>query len=92
MPSSVTMDPESWLLSSLILVTVTWSDRVSAHSSPYQLFVLEAWGQSDLLEQVLLHRGLGAERSRGIVQQVLAALSWLHSRTLEQPRSAMKVG
>lgn len=49
---------------------------------PYQVFVLEAWGQSDLLEHVLEHRGLGVARSVHILPQLLSALEWLHSQRI----------
>lgn len=51
---------------------------------PFQIFVLEAWGQSDLLEEVLKRQGhgLGEARARGVLGQLLEALSWLHSRRI----------
>ena len=48
---------------------------------PYHIFVFEEWGQ-DLLEQVLKHRGLGAGRTLQVLEQVLAALEWLHSKSI----------
>ena len=51
---------------------------------PFQVFVLEAWGQSDLLEEVLKRqgRGLGEARARGLLAQLLEALAWLHARRI----------
>ena len=55
----------------------------SLRIGPFHAFVLER-GHGDMLERVLTARaetgsGLGAMRARGIVEQVLVALSWLHS-------------
>jgi len=51
---------------------------------PFQVFILEAWGNSDLLEEVLKRqgRGLGEARARGVLVQLLEALSWLHSQRI----------
>ena len=55
----------------------------SLRIGPFHAFVLER-GHGDMLERVLTARaetgsGLGPMRARGIVEQVLVALSWLHS-------------
>ena len=56
---------------------VTFFDDI--RSGPWQLFILEAWGQCDLLEYVLQSRGLGERRAQGVVGQLLKALAWLHA-------------
>ena len=59
------------------------SDRIvgfldEIRHGPFQVFVLEAWGQCDLLDHVLEHRGLGERRAHGVLVQLLEALAWLH--------------
>ena len=51
---------------------------------PFQVFVLEAWGEADLLEEVLKRqgRGLGEARARIVLVQLLEALAWLHARRI----------
>jgi len=49
--------------------------------SHFHVFLLEAWGH-DILDQVLENRGLGEERSHGVMVQVLKALAWLHSKRI----------
>jgi len=49
---------------------------------PFQLFVLEACGQCDLLDHVLEHRGLGESRAGAVVVQLLKGLAWLHDMNI----------
>lgn len=48
---------------------------------PYHIFVLEEFGQ-DLLDQVIEQRGLKEARSVGVVEQLMRALAWLHSKRI----------
>ncbi len=59
---------------------------------PFQIFMLEAWGEADLLEEVLKRqgRGLGEARARIVLVQLLEALAWLHARRICHGCAALK--